>query len=115
MQPQYLYSAVITKVVDGDTLDATVDLGFNIFTNIRFRLYGLDTPEIHSADPTLRATANKAKQLVETLLNKSVTIKTYKPDKYGRWLAEIYIDGGSSINKQLLEQNLAVPYFGGTK
>ena len=116
MQPPYKYKALITNVVDGDTVDARVDLGFTVSVDVRFRLYGIDTPEINSTDETKRDIAKEAKQyLINTILNKEVLIKTFKPDKFGRWLVEIFVSEDYTINKLLIEKNLAVPYFGGTK
>lgn len=117
MQPQYLYSAVITKVIDGDTVDANVDLGFNISTLVRFRLYGIDTMETNDKDSIKREQGYAAKRFViDTCLNQQVMLRTFKPDKYGRWLADVYVGNASrSINAQLVENNLAVSYFGGNK
>lgn len=116
MQPQYLYNATITNVVDGDTVDAVVDLGFTVSTKIRFRLYGVDTPETNSSDAVVRAAGMAAKRFVaDKLLDKQVTLRSYKTDKYGRWLAEIFIGDNITINQQLVDENLAVTYFGGAK
>lgn len=115
MQPEYTYAALITNVVDGDTVDAVVDLGFTVSVKVRFRLYGLDTPEMTSSDAIVREAAKAAKAFVANMvLNKQVSLKSYKTDKYGRWLAEIFVDG-VNINQLLIEHNYAVPYFGGTK
>ncbi len=109
----YLYRAAVTKVVDGDTFDATVDLGFYVFTCVRFRLYGLDTMEINDRDPGKRVLAMKAKLfMVDQVLNKQVILQTYKTDKYGRWLAEVFLPGVTeSVNSRLLAEGLAVPYL----
>ena len=113
----YLYNARVTNVVDGDTVDAAVDLGFYVTVNVRFRLYGINTPELTDKDPVTRAKAVEAKQFTaDKLLNKPVVMQTYKTDKYGRWLADIYVAPAAptdkSVNQQLLEAHLAVPYFG---
>lgn len=110
----YLYRAQIFKIVDGDTFDAVVDLGFYVSTAVRFRMYGLDTAEINDRDPEKRALAMQAKLFcVEKLLNQSVTMQTYKTDKYGRWLAEVFLPNEElSINAQLLAAGLAIPYVG---
>lgn len=116
MQPQYLYKAKIVGVVDGDTVDAIVDLGFTVSVFIRFRLNGINTPETNDSDPVKRALGVKAKEFVTTtLLNKEVTIRSFKTDKYGRWLADIFVDGQTSINQMLIEQQLAVAYTGGAR
>lgn len=117
MQPPYIYRATVTNVVDGDTFDAVVDLGFNVQTRIRFRMLGLDTAELSSPDPGQRVLAIKARTfLTNAALNQQATIHSHKADKYGRWLAELFIDGKPlSINNQLLLEGLAKPYFGGTR
>lgn len=113
----YTYNALITNVVDGDTIDATLDLGFNVNVNMRFRLNGIDTPELHSKDIKLREKAQAAKKfLVDQILNKNVTIKSTKADKYGRWLADIQLDiDAASINEQLITLGLAKKYMGEQK
>ena len=115
MKPPYRYKAKITNIVDGDTVDAVVDLGFTVSVDIRFRLYGIDTPELRSSDESIREEAKKAKQFViDKLFEREVLIDTYKTDKYGRWLAEILYED-TTINKMLIDEGLATPYYGGTK
>ena len=110
IKTNFIYNAVITRVIDGDTVDATVDLGFRIFTILRLRLHGIDTAELNDRDPALREHARQGKQFVENLtLNKQVTLETFRTDKFGRWLAVIYIDG-QNVNQLLLEHGLAKPY-----
>jgi micrococcal nuclease len=110
IKQDFIYNATVTNVVDGDTIDALVDLGFTVFVLIRFRLSGIDTPELNSKDILLRENARKAKEFViERILNKKVTIQSKKTDKYGRWLAVVYIDG-YNLNQQLVDENLAVIY-----
>ena len=93
----YEYRAKLKKVVDGDTLDFVVDLGFNVHTTIRTRLMGVDTPERGHPD-WKKATAECAKLLSAVADVKGsalgqpehyFTIKTYKQGKYGRWLVQI--------------------------
>lgn len=112
MKKLYFYNAKILNVVDGDTVDALIDLGFKVTITLRLRFNGIDTSELHSSDPELRERANKAKAFVtENLLNKEVVLQTYKADKYGRYLADIYlIDDTVSINTKLLNEGLAVVY-----
>ena len=110
----YVYNAFVTNVVDGDTIDADVDLGFTVWVSIRFRLYGLDTMETNDKDPIKREQALKAKQFViDRLLNQNVTLRSHKTDKYGRWLADIYLtnDMTKSVNTILLEEGLAKKYI----
>lgn len=113
----YTYKAIVTNIVDGDTVDATLDLGFHVYTKMRFRLNGIDTPEMNSKDEAIRALAKDAKGfLTDNLLNKEVIIIQYKTDKYGRWLADILESSNSpTINEQLVQLGLAKRYFGDQK
>ena len=113
---EYKISSV-AKVVDGDTVDLTLDVGFCMFTIQRIRISGVDTPEMTAKDETERKMANEAKAFVESWFakNKQLTIKTTKDDKYGRMLGEIKNDVGECINTLLVEKGYAWSYDGGTK
>ena len=112
IKTDYIYNAKITNVVDGDTVDMTVGLGFNTYINERFRLAHIDTAELNSSDPELRKLATDAKLFMIAYMNLDVTIKSYKKDKYGRFLAEIYLPGDTeSLNTKLLNAGLAKPYL----
>jgi micrococcal nuclease len=109
---RYYYSARIINVVDGDTIDAEVDLGLRIFAKVRFRLYGIDTPELRDIDPATREKAQKAKQyLIDKVLDKEVILHTYmdRGDKYGRWLCTVLYED-KSLNDELIAEGLAVTY-----
>jgi micrococcal nuclease len=110
------YFARVHEIIDGDTLDVSIDLGFHIQHIIRLRLYGIDTPELKSKDVSERQLANLAtKKLTDLIEGKIVTVKTHKSsDKYGRYLAEIIHDG-VNINKLLLAEGFAKEYYGGKK
>jgi len=113
--PSYVYKAKIINVVDGDTVDAIIDLGFGVSFNTRLRLAGIDTMETNDKDAAKKALGLKAKERVKELLtNKDVTLQSFKEDKYGRYLAEIYVND-IQVNQSLINEGLAVPYFGGTK
>ena len=115
ISPEYTYNAIVTDVIDGDTIDCSVDLGFTVTVNVRFRLYGLDTMETRDKDATKKELGLKAKLLAaETLVGNHIQLRSHKTDKYGRWLAEVFIDG-KSFNQRLLDEGLAVSYFGGKK
>lgn len=107
----YTYSAKIIGVYDGDTVTAIVDLGFHIKKEIKIRLAGIDTPELRGAE---RPEGLVSKQrLSELILDKEVTLKTYKDkqEKYGRWLGDIYISNSEvSVNQILINEGLAIPY-----
>lgn len=108
----YTYKAKLLYVVDGDTVDMDVDMGFNVHINQRLRLMGINTAELNSIDPLQRELALKAKQFVldSISIGSSYVINTYKDDKYGRLLADIYMLPGVSLNAQLIFHGLAVPY-----
>lgn len=95
----YKYKAKVVKVVDGDTLDVMVDLGFDIWTKVRLRLAGIDTPEMNTDAGSV------AKDYVQSLVNiaKEVNIETRKTDKYGRYVAKVYLSNGEkSVDGQLV-------------
>jgi endonuclease YncB( thermonuclease family) len=111
----YEYTARLTRVVDGDTVWLSVDLGFGVHVNLDFRLYGIDTPEV--VGPTRTAGLAAKAELERLLALGSLRIVTYKADKYGRWLAELFITQPGSIeelnvNRSLLKDGFAKPYFG---
>lgn len=119
----YEYRASVVKVVDGDTVDFNVDMGFHITVQDRFRLNGIDTPELHASDPTVRAAAVAAKEALTNLLASAttITIQTQKNegDKYGRWLVTIQITKADSTVVSVVDWMLAngygKPYDGGAK
>ncbi|HXG85085.1 MAG TPA: thermonuclease family protein [Pyrinomonadaceae bacterium] len=115
LKPDYQFKGRITKIVDGDTLDAVVHLGFRVSIDLRLRLYGIDTPELRDADPTMRLNAQKAKaRLIELTGNPMVLIKSHKPfhtEKFGRYLCQLYNSDGVNINQTLLDEGLAIPFM----
>jgi len=90
----YKYKALVTKVVDGDTIYATVDLGFYMCSQLKFRLKDIDTAEIfRPINEAEKKHGFEAKEFLKNLvLDKYVSIYTEKTGKYGRWLASVYID-----------------------
>lgn len=106
----------IIRIVDGDTLDVEIDLGFSIKIKQRLRLSGVNTNELHATDASLRESANRAKLFMEDALigKDNVSIFTTKPEKYGRYLAEVFLkeqDGSfTSVNDMLLDNGLAQVY-----
>jgi len=111
----------VTKVVDGDTIDVDIDLGFNISFSQRVRLAGIDTPESRTKDLREKALGLEVKNKVKVSMEsaKKVVIKTELPDsteKYGRILGWVYLDGADkSLNEQLIEEGYAWGYMGATK
>lgn len=107
----YMYRAIVTRVVDGDTLDLDVDLGFHVRKKIRCRLLDVDTPEIHKVKKeSLEYKAGmRAKIFVEDWLKENgneVTISTEKgTGKYGRWLTLLWSDKALCLNEVLRKQD----------
>jgi micrococcal nuclease len=111
----------ITAVVDGDTIDVDIDLGFDISFSSRVRLAGIDTPESRTKDLKEKTLGLEAKDYLKYKIKdaKQIVIKTEKPDsseKYGRILGWLYLDGAKlSVNEQMIEDGYAWGYLGETK
>jgi micrococcal nuclease len=107
----------IVKVVDGDTVDFLIDLGFGIYTKQRVRLNRIDAPETLTKDETEKKFGNEAKEYVSVwLINQSkLKIKTYKDDKYGRILADIFGNNSICLNQLLIDEGYAWEYSGDSK
>jgi len=107
----FLYNVANTdRVIDGDTMEVTLDLGFNIFYKVEVRLNGLDTPEKNTAEGKLV----KAK-VEEWVKGKILIVNSRELDKFGRVLGEITTDKGDSLNKWLLAEGYARVYNGEKK
>lgn len=119
----YVYNAELVRVIDGDTvrfkLSKEFDFGFHIKHNSvyegNFRLFGINTPEIRGEE---RPEGLRSKAIVEDILTqaKEIKVKTYKPDKYGRWLADIYVVNSHNsqvylLNQYLVDNGYAEPYL----
>ena len=122
---KYIYRAKLVKVVDGDTVDALIDVGFDIWVKKRIRYKGIDTWESRTRDleEKKKGLAAKArnKELLESVSSKSgyFRIKSYGTGKYGRVLADIFVqdkEGNSiNVNQQLIKEGHVYVYDGGTK
>ncbi len=111
----------VTGVVDGDTIDVDIDLGFNISYSQRVRLAGIDTPESRTKDKVEKVLGLEVKQRLKDILASAsiVVIRTQKPDsteKYGRVLGWLFVDGAEkSVNEALIADGYAWGYMGDTK
>lgn len=118
----YEYKCKIIKVIDGDTVDVDIDLGFGIWMkNERVRLMGIDTPESRTSDKVEKIFGNAAKARLKELLGTSCILKTQinkqgedMKGKYGRILGD-FIVNEKSVSEILIEENHAVKYFGQSK
>lgn len=111
----------VLKVVDGDTIDADIDLGFSISYTQRVRLAGIDTPESRTRDKKEKALGLESKDKLKKAIDAAtkIVIKTEKPDsseKYGRILGWVFLDDSKvSINQTLINEGYAWEYTGETK
>ena len=115
---RYTYKAKLVRVIDGDTIDAEIDLGFNVLIRQRIRLYGIDTPEARTRDLVEKEKGLAAKQRLTEILPKEFVVETVlnKRGKYGRILGILHVedtDGNkTNVNDQLVNEGHAVKYFG---
>ena len=114
------YNAVLDRVVDGDTVDAIIDLGFDTWKKTRIRFYGINAPESRTRDLEEKKKGLAAKErLIEILKaneNKFV-LKSHGVGKYGRCLGELFVEslGETSVQETLINEGHGVAYFGGKR
>ena len=121
----YSYKINLLRVVDGDTIDAEIDLGFDIKVKKRIRFVGINTPESRTRNLEEKARGLAAKDRVKQLLEgcENINLKSHGVGKFGRCLGEIFLDrvDGSekltlvSLNELLISENHAVEYHGGKR
>lgn len=122
MSQRFWYGATVLNVVDGDTIDLMIDLGFDIHRKIRVRLYGVNTPESRTKDLKEKEMGLKAKDFTKDWLSKHkwVFVNTIpdKNDKYGRILARIFSSENigdpstACLNKDIIDSGFAREYYG---
>jgi micrococcal nuclease len=115
----YEYSCKVERVVDGDTIDVVLDLGFDILYKSRVRLYGIDTPESRTRNLDEKARGKMAAAFLKDAINngKKVVIQTKLKDsrgKFGRVLGDVVVDG-ININQSMIDNYHAAAYFGQSK
>ena len=125
----YEYNAIVDRVVDGDTIDVTIDLGFKVWKKMRVRMEGINTPESRTRDKEEKKRGLAAKdRLIEILEfnDNKCTLKVSGVGKYGRALATVLVNSLSplngedgitliDVNKQLIEEGHAIEYHGGKR
>jgi endonuclease YncB( thermonuclease family) len=112
----FVYNATLERIVDGDTIDVTLDLGFNVkLHNQRCRLAGIDTPESRTKNLEEKALGLKAKERLKELCIGSFKIQSLGTGKYGRILAIPYTEDNQDVCQMLVSEGHAVEYWGGTK
>ena len=115
----YEYGCTVTRVVDGDTVDVILDLGFSIFHKCRVRLYGIDTPESRTRNKDEKVRGKLASKYLSDAIHNGtkVVLRSKLKDskgKYGRVLGEVVVDD-ININVSMIENYLAVEYYGQSK
>jgi micrococcal nuclease len=108
----YKYNAQVLKVIDGDTVDLFIDLGFKVGFNTRIRLIGIDTPEKNF--PYGKVVKDYLTNLLE---GNKVYLDVTKKDKYGRYLGMVYLNESDnvSVNELLINENMAKAYHGASR
>jgi micrococcal nuclease len=115
----YEYRCAVLRVVDGDTVDVDIDLGFGVWLrNERVRIMGIDTPESRTSDEVEKIFGLAAKKRLGEILGETAILRTQKPgksdEKFGRILGDFVI-GDKTVCSMLIEEGHAVPYFGDSK
>lgn len=119
----YEYRAKINRIVDGDTVDVDIELGFDIvLTGQRVRIMGIDTPESRTSDETEKVFGLAAKNRLKELLGPTAVLKTQiekdgddAKGKFGRILGDFVASDGRMVTEVMIEEGHCVPYFGGSK
>jgi len=117
------YKCKVRRVVDGDTVDVDIDLGFGVwYLDQRVRLYGIDTPESRTRDKVEKIYGKAAGRFLKTMLGKECTMRTHKDakGKFGRILGEFIVydtetDAWVTVNQLMIDKHLAVEYHGQSK
>ena len=109
----YEYNAKLIRVIDGDTIDASIDLGFDVWVKKRIRLYGIDAPESRTRDLEEKKKGIETKEKLQQLLDANggvFVVRSEGVGKYGRCLGVIIIDG-NNINESLVKEGYAKEYL----
>ena len=118
IKQNFIFKGKVGRVYDGDTLYATIQLGFDIFKYSSIRVSGIDTPELRGSSPAEKVLARAAKARMKELCGKEVWVKSLnggEEDKYGRVLASVYQLDGTDIADVLIKEGHAVEYTGNKK
>lgn len=116
----YIYKIKVTRVVDGDTIDAEIDLGFDLKLNKRIRLYGINTPETRTRDPEEKKRGFAAKKFLQQIVDEQqgvLFLKSLDQGKFGRCIGVLFEQDfdDQSINDVMVQEGHAVEYFGGKR
>lgn len=114
------YKINILRVVDGDTVDARVDLGFKVHHNIRIRIYGLNTPETRTRDLEEKKRGLAAKERLKEMVSDAdkIILKSHGVGKFGRCLGSLLMSTGNEefdVAEKLISEGHGTAYFGGKR
>jgi micrococcal nuclease len=113
----FYYKVEVLKIVDGDTIDVRIDLGFNVWHKCRVRLMGINAPESRTTDKEEKVRGIAAKAWLKNVLEMTkspIEMQSHGTGKYGRVLGEIFING-ININELMVKEGHAVEYHGGAR
>ena len=121
----YTYKIKLDRVIDGDTIDAYIDLGFDVSVKKRIRFMGINTPESRTRDLEEKARGLAAKDRLKAILEgaKTIQLNSHGVGKYGRVLGELYVSSYDdkdsptmiNVNELLIKEGHAVEYHGGKR
>jgi len=112
----FIYEAEVIRVIDGDTVDAKISLGFDTYTNKRIRLYGIDTPETRTLDLEEKERGIAAKERIIEILklnDNQFTLRSHGYGKFGRCLGELFVKtlGDISVQQTLINEGHGIEYM----
>lgn len=116
----FKYNAKVTRIIDGDTIDAMIDLGFNTWVSKRIRFYGIDTPESRTRDLEEKKRGKAATAYLTEILsandNKFI-LQSHGVGKFGRCLGELFVEslGDLSVQEKMINEGHGVAYHGGSR
>jgi len=114
----YRYNVTVTRIVDGDTVDVDIDLGFGmVYKNQRVRMMGIDTPESRTRNLEEKFYGKQSKAHLQSILAEGdIQLQSHDKGKFGRILGELFVGSSTySVNQQMIDEYHAVPYFGQSK
>ena len=114
------YAAQLDRVIDGETVDAMIDLGFSTHRKIRIRFYGINTPESRTRDKAEKKRGKAATARLQEILDAeegAFVVRSFGVGKYGRCLGELFTEslGETSVQQTLINEGHGVEYFGGKR
>jgi len=116
----FKYNAKVERVIDGDTIDAMIDLGFDTWVSKRIRFYGIDAPESRTRDLEEKKRGKAATAYLSAILdenNNEFILKSHGVGKFGRCLGELFVEslGDLSVQQQMINEGHGVSYHGGSR